>query len=514
MKKIFSLALVLCLMVSVLCIMTFTASAEEPGATQEPAPGTVLRLSALKTNGDLEFIKDYTSFEEGWNAAMDLADNTKKMRDNNYDRVVVDLYADWTANEKGVFGDDDGTGFEEDTIYIPDDCRVTINMNGHTINRGLSDWEYDGEVIYIYEDSDVIINGGKSGDPIIAPGQDPGDVKMGTITGGFSCNGAGGIHINEANVTLNNVNLTNNKVEDDDGAAIAIHYGGHLTMNGGSMSNNHLTSWYKGSMAKSNGTLYANDSSAVLNEVIISGNTSSVAYQHGLAVSLLGDSNVTLNNCIVENNGESTGTKYSATLFYSDISDCVLIINGGRVTNNYTKSGLFYFDGNLEINGGIISDNHADTAIFHINQNTKTHANINNVTIIDNACPVNICADEHPTNSDYELNFNNCTVNNNGIDAGYAFCGPRYGTVTLTDCSLGNSEYTEKDSITFVDTNAPDGVPTASIFGEGSLAVILSLLAIISSAVSICLTVVYNKKKTVPVAASVTEDESENESEE
>ena len=65
-----------------------------------------------------------------------------------------------------------------------------------------------------------------------------------------------------------------------------------------------------------------------------------------------------------------------------------------------------------------------------------------------------------------------------------------------------------------MDTGATDGAPTGSIFGEGSLAVILSLVAIVSSAVSICLTVVYNKKKAVPVIASIQEDNEEIEDEE
>lgn len=40
----------------------------------------------------------------------------------------------------------------------------------------------------------------------------------------------------------------------------------------------------------------------------------------------------------------------------------------------------------------------------------------------------------------------------------------------------------------------------ASIFGEGSLSMIVAILALAASAVSICLTVAYNKKKSAPVA--------------
>ena len=75
MKKIFSLALVLCLMVSVLCIMTFTASAEEPTVPAEPAAGVVMRVSALKNDDTIYYPDEYdfTDFEKGWNAATTLA---------------------------------------------------------------------------------------------------------------------------------------------------------------------------------------------------------------------------------------------------------------------------------------------------------------------------------------------------------------------------------------------------------------------------------------------------------
>jgi hypothetical protein len=106
------------------------------------------------------------------------------MKAKGYDRIVVDFYADWIAT--GSFTDDwiNGDGFKNDTIYIPDDAKVTLNLKGHTINRGLTSLLIDGEVIYIDTEAVVII-------------------KDGTITGGYSENGAGGIHIRSgANVTL------------------------------------------------------------------------------------------------------------------------------------------------------------------------------------------------------------------------------------------------------------------------------------------------------------------------
>jgi hypothetical protein len=42
-----------------------------------------------------------------------------------------------------------GDGFAWSTIYVPENANISLNLNGHTINRGLEDSEDDGEVIYI-----------------------------------------------------------------------------------------------------------------------------------------------------------------------------------------------------------------------------------------------------------------------------------------------------------------------------------------------------------------------------
>ena len=88
MKKIFVVMMAICLMASMLCVTTFAA---------EPAQDIVLRVSALKRDDTTVVIKDYTVFEDGWNAAMELAVNSKELNKNGYARVIVDIYADWNA---------------------------------------------------------------------------------------------------------------------------------------------------------------------------------------------------------------------------------------------------------------------------------------------------------------------------------------------------------------------------------------------------------------------------------
>jgi hypothetical protein len=74
--------------------------------------------------------------------------------------------------------------------------------------------------------------------------------------------------------------------------------------------------------------------------------------------------------------------------------------------------------------------------------------------------------------------------------------------LSFIDCELGDAVFNNKKAAQFIDTDALNG--TGSIFGEGMLAMIVALLALIASAVSICMTIVYNKKKTAPVTADNT----------
>ena len=146
MKKIFAFALALCLIVSALCITTFTASAEES------AGDVVIRVSGLKTDGtDLVEIGSYTDYATGWETAIDYARDKTYLKNNDYNRIVVDLLADWTATNGKFEGS--GEGFSNNTIRIYDGSRITINMNGHKIDRGLKSYKYNGEVIFIGDDS-------------------------------------------------------------------------------------------------------------------------------------------------------------------------------------------------------------------------------------------------------------------------------------------------------------------------------------------------------------------------
>ena len=156
MKKIFALILTLCLMAGALCITAFAA--EPANELPAPAEGTLLRVTAIKGD-ETVLVGDYTNFEDGWHKAIHEG-LPKQTKTTKYERIIVDFYADWTSADDGKFTDENVEGFDNDTIEIPDDVKITVNLNGHTIKRVLPESISDGEVIYIDEDADVIINNG------------------------------------------------------------------------------------------------------------------------------------------------------------------------------------------------------------------------------------------------------------------------------------------------------------------------------------------------------------------
>ena len=227
MKRFFAILLTVCLMASALCI---TVSAEGSSSVMRVQYG--------------EEVKEYDIFDDGWNFAMEQAEEGKE--------VIVTLLKDWKADD-GQFTDSfiNGAGFDWDAIYFAEDVNVTLDLNGHTIDRGLIAPEANGEVMFIGEDANITINDG-------------------TITGGWSCNGAGGIHIDDnGTLELNNVHLVDNRVEDDDGSAIAAYNNSTVIMNGGSISNNRMYYPNSAYATRPCGTLHLDDSKAVLTDVEI-----------------------------------------------------------------------------------------------------------------------------------------------------------------------------------------------------------------------------------------------------
>ena len=482
-------------MASVLCIPAFAL-------IEAPTPmGVVIRISALKKGKDSPVAienGEFYSFEDGWNRAMKLAGD----RTNGYDRIVVDLLADWHANKDGEFGS--GNGFNWSTICVPEKARVMLNMNGHTINRGLGDNnEYDGEVILIKDGADVIINGGKNGDPIAnaKTGENVGNVQMGTIKGGNSDNGAGGIHMqDDSKLTLNNVNIVGNISDDDDGGGIAVYDGATLIMNGGSLSNNAIKCTSSQSLEGSSKGVgaYVEDSTAILTGVEIKNNQFYGYHSYGAAICAR-NSTVEIYDCIVEGNGIDDSTdedREAANSIFFIWSTDFTAVNTDFINNGSELEGWLYDsiaiwlypdDMNILIDGCNFENNNTEY-IFDTDISESTDLFVLKTVFKNNKFSI--------YTGDYigSACFESCVFENNKFGTeDHAFYIGRFDTLTFRDCDMGDSDFNDKSRVIFEDADG-NQLP-ASIFGKGSLTMIVAFAALVASIAAIMINI-SSKKKT------------------
>ena len=432
----------------------------------------VLSASALKTNGETEFIADYDNFEIGWNTIMALADDKGLMETKSYDRIVVDFRANWYAKD-GQFTEEynNGVGFDWDAIYIQPGVRMTLNLNGFTIDRGLEGREENGEVICIDCDANVIINDG-------------------TITGGWSGNGAGGIHIHDdAKVTLNNVNFIGNFASSDDGAAIAAYDDATLIVNGGLFKDNCLYTPVGG--AGYFGTVYVEDSIAVFNNVVFEHNGSDYGENYGVAI-YGQDSQITVTGCTFDGNGV-VDEAYEFEMASSTISlyDTIATIKDSTFVNNGSDDLIALSFSTLIMDNCTVTNNNCSCLI---REGYSGEIQISNSTFTNNASNVYRAGFW----SSEENFFKNCVFNNNYYGESSPTDFGLGNPVTFEDCDLGDSTFYNSEYAVFVNTDAPKGFSgggIGSIFGEGSLSILISLCSLVASVASIGISVSLFKKK-------------------
>ena len=501
MKKVFAIVLSVCIMTTALCV---SASALTVSSND------VARVYGLKEDGTTVILNGYTNLAEGWEATVDYAEDHDFMDENGYERIVFDLLADWKANDEGEFGEswefgtDWGDGFEYSTIFVPGKTRITINMNGHTINRGLKENEDDGEVICVGDKADLIINGGKSGDPIAnaKTGENVGTVKTGTITGGNSDNGAGGIHVHSgANVTLNNVNVIGNIADDDWGGGVYLSEGTTFVMNGGSLADNICYTMFDAF----GGGIFSEGNSVTLDGVLISNNQGTRKIVYGAAIYATKRCNVNINNCKIIGNGtkdDSISSKGSISII-EVLGGELIVTNTDFIGNGSSKTDYSYVVSLIELGAGgtelsIDNCNFTENDTEYMLSVGAYDISVTNSRFTDNNANVLDCI-----NNDGSV-FTDCVFNNNNnndvkeSEDYYSFnLEDRRCNVRFVNCDMGNSTFSDRSKVSF--SNSDDN-GTGSIFGEGSLTMIVAILALVTSVASIGISIASNKKKSALVA--------------
>lgn len=319
--------------------------------------------------------QSYTSIEDAWNAAKQ--------------NMAISLTKDWTINDR---------------LIVEKGQTVTIDLNGHSITRQLSDSVDDGEVIYMNEKSTLTINGSTNRTFSVSDyelGSKVGYASVttgGVITGGMSSNGAGGIHMKaNTTLTLNHVGVVGNYADG--------HYFSHA---GGVQLDGKQC------------TLNMNDGS------IISYNA---GYYGGGVLITDEDGVINMSTSEISNNysSEDGGGIYSCK-----DATYITLDNNSKISNNRAKNG-----------GGV----YFKRSYAHINSNDNTGKISNNVVKGDSShttpCGGGICF-HMAAFSDDIATLRNITFENNTVSQDYESKGGAIYTdlanVEITNCTFKNNK--------------------------------------------------------------------------
>ncbi len=162
---------------------------------------------------DYFFAKPGYSIVQGWKGDAEIVKSEwpqlqKKIRDTE-DGGTLKLDRDWKAIDS------------DDQLKVPEGKTVTIDLNGHTIDRNRGSSDKDGHVIEVMDGATLIVTDSSAG-------------KDGKITGGYAENG-GGINVQpNATCTIEAGRVTGNQA--DNGGGVYVH--GTLNVTGGSIDSN------------------------------------------------------------------------------------------------------------------------------------------------------------------------------------------------------------------------------------------------------------------------------------
>ena len=223
-----------------------------------------------------------------------------------------------------------------------------LDLNGYTINRGLSAPTIDGSVIKIeggtltVKDSSATNSDGTNG--------------AGTITGGNSSGGGGGIHITSyssgnvpGSLILESGTISDNTANASFGGGVYIGNDCTFTMNGGAIENNKVIS-------NSGGGVYVGSSTFIMTGGNITGNT---VTENGGGVNIGSNGVFTMSNGTISGN---TATQKGGGVYVSSTGNFTLgsssavsspVISGntktGDSTNNvYLDNTILVIDGELK----------------------------------------------------------------------------------------------------------------------------------------------------------------------
>ena len=188
---------------------------------------------------------DFADFGKGWGYAL---------KQSLAKPTTVTLLTDWIAENGSFYCTYDGKseyGSKNGYLYINDDHILTIDLNGHKIDRNLSEAKANGVVFWLFDyDAKITIKDSVGG---------------GKITGGNNTDKGGAFFVERGSLYIESGEISGNKAKN--GAGIYWESNNNLCIYGGKITGNTAT--------ENGGGVYGGDYGPIYlgGDVVISGNT-------------------------------------------------------------------------------------------------------------------------------------------------------------------------------------------------------------------------------------------------
>ena len=192
---------------------------------------------------DGDRIQSFTDFGKGWTAAVKQSKNQK---------TTLTLLSDWIASN-GKFSYNYAA--DSGRLYLNDEnINLIIDLNGHTISRGLTAATNDGQVFYLADGKLTIEDG----------------VGTGKITGAYNTGDGGAFYVDYGSLYIKGGNIVDNKAKN--GGAIYCNdiADAYVYIQGGKISRNTATDC-GGGIFVYNGYLYIEDGEISSNTAVNGG---------------------------------------------------------------------------------------------------------------------------------------------------------------------------------------------------------------------------------------------------
>lgn len=274
---------------------------------------------------------------------------------------TVTLTKNWTASG-GSFGS--GTGYSSGRLYVPAGANITLNLNGYTVDRGLTGANNYGSVFYIA--GTLTIQGTSSS-----------YIKGGYANGYYSYTRGSGIHIyDNGTVNMEGGAIVSNRSTGSYGAGgVYVSSGATFNMKGGYIGASGLANTTNGSRSGA-GVFVANGGKFYMsNEKTTSYiycNTASGNYSAG-GVYLDGNSTFEMKGGYIGYSSSAYNTvsgSYSAGGVYNNGGKFTMTggsFRNNRATNTYSAGAVYVNSGTFAMTAGYIGSSSTSYANYATN---------------------------------------------------------------------------------------------------------------------------------------------------